>query len=50
MPSPDIVIKDIPDLVLDEDDEDDKPYIGDDALEEGDWIFIATISCKVEFI
>ena len=36
MPSPDIMVKDIPDLVPDEDNEDDKPYTGDDALEEGD--------------
>ena len=50
MPSPNIVIKDIPDLVLDKDDEDEEPYISDDALEEGDRIFIATIPCEAEFI
>ena len=50
MPSPDIVIEDIPDLVPDKDNEDDKPYIGDNALEEGDQIFVATIPCEVEFI
>ena len=36
MPSSNIVIKDISDLVLDKNDKDDKPYISDDALEEGD--------------
>ena len=50
MTSPDIVIKDIPDLVPDEDNEDDKPYISDNALEEGDQIFVTAISCEVEFI
>ena len=50
MPSPDIAIEDIPDLVSDEDDKDEESYTGDDALEEGDQIFVATILCKVECI
>ena len=50
MPSPNIMIEHVPDLVLDKDDEDNKPYTGDDVLEKGDQVFIATISCKVEFI
>ena len=50
MPTPDYTINDVPDLVLDDKDEDDEPYTGDDALEEGDHIFIVTIPCKAEFI
>ena len=50
MPIPNITTEDIPDLVLDEDNEDNKSYTGDDALEEGDCVFIATIPCKAEFI
>ena len=52
MPTPDIAIDDVPDLVLDndDDDDDDEPSTGDDALEEGDRVFIATIPCEAEFI
>ena len=50
MPSPNIVIENILDLVLDEDNEDEEPYIGDNAPEEGDWIFVTTIPCEAEFI
>ena len=46
MPSPDIAIEDVPDLVPDVDDEDDEPYTGDDAL-EGDYVFVTTTPCKV---
>ena len=49
LPSPDVDM-DIPDLVDDSDDEDDKPYVGEDTLEDGDRIFAATIPCEMEFI
>ena len=50
MPTPNIVINDVPDHVEDEDDEDGEPYTGDNALEEGDHMFIAMIPSEVEFI
>ena len=50
MPTFNIAIKDIPDLIPDVDDEDDETYTGDDALEEDDCVFITTIPCEVEFI
>ena len=40
----------IPDLVDDSNNEDDEPYVGEDALEDGDQVFTVTIPCKVEFI
>ena len=46
LPSLDIDM-DIPDLV---DDEDEELYVGEDALEDGDCVFIATIPCEAEFI
>lgn len=49
LPSPDIDM-DIPDLVDDSDDEDEEPYVGEDALEEGDRVFAATIPCEAEFV
>ena len=41
---------DIPDLVDDSDDEDDKPYIREDALKDGDRVVAAMIPCKAEFV
>jgi hypothetical protein len=29
---------------------DDEPHVGDKALEDGDYIFVATIPCEAEFI
>ena len=49
LPSPDIDM-DIPDLVNDCDDDDDDLYISEDALKEGDRIFVATVPCEAEFI
>ena len=49
LPSPDIDM-DIPDLVDDSDDEDDEPYVGEDALKDGDHVFTAMVPCKAEFI
>ena len=40
----------IPDLVDDSNNEDDEPYVGEDALEGGDQVFTVTIPCEVEFI
>jgi hypothetical protein len=52
LPSIDVDMEDIPDLAPDSDDDsdDDKPYVGEDALEDGDHIFVATIPCEAEFI
>ena len=50
MLTPDIMINNVPDLVEDEDDEDSEPYTGENALEEGDHMLIATIPSKAEFI
>jgi hypothetical protein len=52
MPSVDIDMEDIPDLtpVSNDEEDDDEPYVGEDALEDGDRVFIATIPCKAEFI
>ena len=41
---------DIPDLVDDSDEEDEEPYVGEDALKEGDRVFAATIPCEAEFV
>ena len=41
---------DIPDLVDDSDNEDDKPYVREDALKDGEWVFTVMIPCKAEFI
>jgi hypothetical protein len=43
MPSIDANMEDIPDLVpdLDDDEDDDKPYVGENALKDGDCVFIA---------
>ena len=41
---------DIPDLVDDFEDEDEEPYVGKDALEDGDRIFVAMIPCEAEFV
>jgi hypothetical protein len=55
-PSPDIEMDDIPDFETDLDEEEDeqdteeKPYEGDDQLEEGDRLFATTIPCEAEFI
>jgi hypothetical protein len=52
MPKPDVEMEDIPNLsdVSDDDDEEKEPYTGEDAMEEGDRLFTATIPCEVEFI
>jgi hypothetical protein len=52
LPSIDDNMEDIPDLTPDSDNDsdDDEPYVGEDALEGGDRIFVATIPCKAEFI
>jgi hypothetical protein len=52
MPSVDVDMEDIPDLapVSNDDEDDDEPYVGEDALKDGDCIFIATIPCEAEFI
>jgi DUF917 family protein len=52
MPSVDIDMEDIPDLapVSDDEENDDEPYVGEDALKDGDHVFVATIPCKAEFI
>ena len=49
LPSPDIDM-DIPDLVDDFEDKDKEPYVGKDAHEDGDCIFLAMIPCKAEFV
>jgi len=52
MPSIGIDMGDIPNLATnsDEEKEDDEPYMGEDALEDGDRVFVATIPCEAEFI
>jgi hypothetical protein len=52
MPSTDVDMEDIPDLAPDSDDDEDndEPYVGEDVLEDGDRIFVATIPCEAEFI
>jgi hypothetical protein len=55
-PSPDIEMHDIPDFETDLDEEEDeqtteeKPYEGDDQLEEGDRLFATMIPCEAKFI
>jgi hypothetical protein len=48
MPSVDVDMEDIPDLtpVSNEDEDNDELYVGEDALEDRDHIFIATIPCE----
>jgi hypothetical protein len=45
-------MEDIPNLTpdVDDDEDDEEPYVGEDALEDGDHVFVATIPCKAEFI
>jgi hypothetical protein len=52
MPEPDIEMEDIPDLgdVSDDEEEEEEPYTSEDAMEEGDRLFTATIPCEAEFI
>jgi Reverse transcriptase (RNA-dependent DNA polymerase)/Retroviral aspartyl protease len=51
MPKPDIEMEDIPDLSeVSKDEEEDEPYTGEDAMEEGDWLSTVTIHCEAEFI
>jgi hypothetical protein len=52
MPEPDVEMEDIPDLgeVSDDEEEEEEPYTGEDAMEEGDQLFTATIPCEAEFI
>jgi hypothetical protein len=52
MPEPDVEMEDIPDLgdVSNDEEEEEKPYAGEDAMEEGDRLFTATIPCEAEFI
>ena len=49
MPSPDVDMGDIPELSDDSDNDEEEPYTREEALEEGDRIFIATIPCEAEF-
>ena len=49
MPTSNIAIKDVPDLI-EEDNEDDELYTGDNALAEGNHIFVVTVPCEAEFI
>ena len=41
---------DIPDLVDDSDNEDDKLYVREDAFKDGNQVFAVTIPCKAEFV
>jgi hypothetical protein len=53
MPEPDVEMEDISDLGNvsdDKEEEEEEPYAGEDAMEEGDRLFTATIPCKAEFI
>jgi hypothetical protein len=53
MPSPDINMEDIPNLLMDPDEEakeDKEPYVGKDQLEEGDRLFTTMIPCEAEFV
>jgi hypothetical protein len=52
MPSAGVGVEDIPDLTpnVDEDSDDEEPYVGKDLLEEGDQLFVTTIPCEAEFI
>jgi hypothetical protein len=52
MPSSNIDMEDIPDLVDDcnEEEEDKEPYVGEDILEEGDCLFFTIIPCEAKFI
>jgi hypothetical protein len=56
MPSLNVEMDNIPDLVIDPDDEEDEwdteetLYVGDDQLKEGDRLFTTMIPCEVESI
>jgi hypothetical protein len=50
MLNPDVDMEDIPELSEDKEEEEEEPYIGNNALEKGDQVFIATILCKAEVI
>ena len=52
MPSPDLDMKDIPDLAPDSDEngDDEEPVSGDDALEDDDRLFFTAIPCEDKFI
>ena len=56
MLSPDIDMGDVPEfpgLFRDDDDDDDdrdKPYTGEDSLEDSDSVFVMTIPCEAAFI
>jgi hypothetical protein len=39
-------MEDIPNLTPDS----DKPHVGEEALEDSDCVFVATIPCEAEFI
>jgi hypothetical protein len=44
-------MEDIPDLTPDsDDDDDDEPQVGEEVLNDGDHVFMATIPCEAEFI
>jgi hypothetical protein len=45
-------MEDIPDLApnLDDNDDNDEPQVGEEALEDSDQVFAATIPCGAEFI
>jgi hypothetical protein len=52
MPSSGMDMEDIPNLApnSDDDDNDDKPHVGEEVLKDGDHVFMATIPCQAEFI
>ena len=56
MPSPDIEMDDVPDFVMDLDDEDDYEEAGEhpskegEQFEEGNRLFATAVPCEAEFI
>ena len=50
LPTADLDMEDVPDLVFEDDDEDEEPYISEDVFEEGDRLFMTTIPCEAEFV
>jgi hypothetical protein len=52
MPSSGTDMEDILNLApdLDNDDNDDKPQVREEALDDSDCVFMATIPCEAEFI
>jgi hypothetical protein len=50
MLNPDVDMEDILELSEDSEDEEEEPYTGNDALEEEDQVFVATILCEAEVI